>query len=409
MRMNKESKNILFITSVPSGLRKFFFAGEEVYTGMPAFKEVLLPLLNDERLNRLYIILFIKKIDINKVNIPDRFQDKIFVKSFYFDIENTLRSISSMFMALLYGIYIILNKKIYSIAGFSSNGSFLAAILGLLTGKKNLRRLFGTFLYSEINSSNMNLFFKHPLEFLSMYIPKGVVLITNDGTRGDRVYEKINRSNKFRPELKFLLNGLDLEYIRNFEPIRMANMPNKYFSYVARIEKWKRQHLLLLALGHLKKSKIDIPTTFFVGKIIDEDYFRYLNHLLIENNLVNHVVFLNEQHVDQVFSILKNSHITFAFYEFSSLGNVFLESIAFGTVIMAANDTNSLASIPNEICIKIEQLDPKAIADMISKVMHDDKFLHSVSYSAMHFANNNINSWSRRSRVEIEYLLNSLT
>jgi glycosyltransferase involved in cell wall biosynthesis len=382
---------ILYITPLWSGLKSFFFEGRNLANGMPAFFKVFQSLINNPKVNFIYIILFIQN-DKSKICIPIEFREKVKVVPFYVNGRYSLYF--SIFLSIILGCYIGLKRRVRLVYGHGTI-SFIASVIGIILGIKNFRRIYGTFLYPKI-MKKVNIVRTDFLEYLSFKLKSDGVIITNDGTNGDKVYMKVHET---KDRVHFLLNGVDKPLF-----ITKSGYENGgYFSYVARIDKWKRQDLLLEALYCLKMEGIDIPITYFVGVIYDRDYYNYLFELVHKYGLVDYIVFTGPMEAKYIPFILKNSTCTFSLYSFSNLGNVFLEAMASGAVMLAINERNSLDIVSSfAYCAVVD--DPQDIANKIISVIQDESLRMNYRKGAERFYLENLHSWDQRVQEELAVL-----
>jgi glycosyltransferase involved in cell wall biosynthesis len=391
--------NVLAITGVWTGAYSFFYEGKEISKGMPAFNNVFLRLLNDPRVNKLHLILLENENNV-ALNIPEKYRDKIIVYSFNFDSGNKLSSLMLFFKVIKKGVSIVKAEKISQIIGFGSLAG-LTAIIGKLTSVPDCRRLYGSFLINEIQSSKLKLLIKHPLEYICFHLPGKALLITNDGTKGDLVFKKIGSK---RLPFFFPLNGVDKEIkINAVKP--EFELPNSFLSYVARINDWKRQHLLVQALAILKKQGVAIPKTLIIGSLHDVSYVEYLRKIIEDSNLVDDLLVIDGLPISEVHYILEKSLITYSLYHTSNLGNVFLESMKLGVPMIAINDTDSLSLIDKKAFFELRSDDPVIIANATLMLLTDEDLRQQLSKDASLYAENNLKSWEERAVYELNIFL----
>ena len=392
------SQEVLILTNVWTGATPFFYEGRKESKGMPAFNNVFFRLIDDSRISKLHIIIWQPE---REIKIPSEYSDKIFCYIVPKRKTSLFNNLKLVFMTSILGKRIInKHKNIRNIIGFGSLGG-ITSIIGKLTNIPDFRRVYGTFLINEINNSKLSIFTKHPLEYLTFSTRGKGLLVTNDRTKADLVYKKIG--NKKLP-FYFPLNGIDKEIVNNLHPPGFT-VEKEYMTYVARLDPWKRQHLLLLALSELQKKGIDFPKTYIIGSIFDEGYTKELKKIINDNNLDKKVEFVYGMPIHQVHYMLYNSKLTFSLYHTSNLGNVFIESMQLGVPMLAINDTGSLNLIDNNAYFELKNDEIPGIANAITTVLHDDKKILSLKNNAVLFADKNILSWDERVGFEIDLML----
>jgi glycosyltransferase involved in cell wall biosynthesis len=392
--------DLLAITNVWTGAIPFFYDNKKEFKGMPAFSNVFISLLDDDRVNKIHLILF-ENPNAPQINIPDIYNSKLKIYNYTFSVKNKTSNIFLLFKVFYDAYKLIKKNKVKKLLGFGSLAG-VTAILGNFLNIPDFRRLYGSFLINEINKSKLELFLKHPLEFLCFALPGKGLIITNDGTKGNIVFEKVgNKTLKFH----FLLNGVDPLIEKNIsKPV--FDLPQIYLSYVARINDWKRQHLLVLALNILQKKGVKLPPVFIVGPFDQNNYVDFL-HKMISDFQLSTIIFVKDGvKTSETNYILKNSLFTFSLYHTSNLGNVFLESLKLGVPVIALNDTSSLDIIDKNAFCEILSDNPEVIADSIEGMLHNDDKRISIGMQAKRFADSNITTWAQRSKFEIDLYLN---
>lgn len=389
---------ILLLTNVWTGARPFFYDGIAESKGMPAFNNVFMRLLKDSRVSVFHIVIWQPD---QKINIPAEYRKVI---KFYVVPKNKagiFRNLKIIFDTIKLGVNIIKqNPDISRIIGFGSLGG-ITAIIGKWVRIPDFRRLYGTFLINEISKNSLTLFLKHPLEYFTFSLQGKGLLVTNDGTKGDIVFKKIGT-----PLLPFYfpLNGVDKNIIDNIKKPDFE-VPSEYMVYVARLDPWKRQNLLLEALGTLISMGKTIPFTLIVGSVYDKSYVDRL-HLIVEKyNLHSKVRFVYGLPINEVHYLLYYSKLTFSLYHTSNLGNVFIESMQLGVPMIAINDTGSLDLIKKNAFYELKSDNVNEIANAIDLLLMNDEKRMELKEEAKLFANTNLVSWEQRAKYEIDLFL----
>jgi glycosyltransferase involved in cell wall biosynthesis len=389
---------ILMLTNVWTGARPFFYEGVAESKGMPAFNNVFLRLLKDSRVSHFHIIIWQPE---QRIEIPTEYIDKI---TFYIIPKNQsgfLNNFKLIFNAIQLGKRIVKqNTKICKIIGFGSLGG-ITSIISKLVKIPDFRRLYGTFLINEISRSKLTLFLKHPLEYLTFASKGKGLLVTNDGTKGDVVYNKIGTSSL---PFYFPLNGVDKKIINNIAKPDFE-LPVEYMIYVARLDPWKRQNLLLESLGILLSKGKKIPFTFIVGAIYDKNYVSSLQMIIEKYDLHSHVQLIYGLPINQVHYMLYHAKLTFSLYHTSNLGNVFIESMQLGVPIIAINDTGSLDLIDKTAYYELKNDNINEIANAIDILLANENMRVKLKNEAIFFANKKLISWEDRAKYEIDLFL----
>lgn len=393
-------KNVILITPFWTGIKSFFLRGENEFKGMPAFTNTFFSLIKDESIDRIYVIFFGNEIEtcykINKI-----YKEKIKVYGFSFSSK---LSAAKAILALYFKVFrIIKNNKNTVLYGHGSVGG-LAGLISFFSRTPNLRRIYGTFLCDELNSSKISIFFKHPLEYLTFSLPAKAIVCTNDGTKGDLVFAKIGHK---RSPFYFWLNGIDKTNKEFFPYEQVADKYKINFKpqicYIARIDVWKRQHLLLETLRILNEKGKKF-NTIIAGPVIDKKYYTELEDKLFVYGLKDFVKIIPGLTKEETKSVIKNSSISVSFYDFSNLGNVFLESLSLGTVLLTENINNSLALIDKELYYNTNPMDFKATSNIIERIFDNPEELTLKSNKAITFSHEHLLTWKERAKKELQLI-----
>lgn len=399
MEKELDVSEILILTNIWTGAAPFFYDGKVISTGMPAFYNVFINLLEDKRISRIHILIWQPN---EEIRLPEKYVEKIkyyIIPKCKSSFTNNLKII---YKSIVIGRKIVRkNDKIKNIIGFGSLGG-ITSIIGRLVKIPDFRRIYGTFLINEINNSKSSIFLRHPLEYITFASKGKGLLVTNDGTKGDIVFKKLG--NKSLP-FYFPLNGVDKLIIQNIEQPAF-NLESEYMIYVARLDPWKRQHLLLLALAELQNKGYDFPKTYIIGAIFDTNYVDKLINIIKDNNLSDKVEVIYGMPIRQVHYMLFHSKLTFSLYHTSNLGNVFIEAMQLGVPTIAINDTGSLDLIEENAYFELKNDEVSEISKAIITLLSDNEKLLSLKNNAIQFANNTLSSWDERIKYEIDLMLN---
>jgi len=390
-------KKVLMISPLWTGMKDFFLKAKDGSSGMPAFYNIFSRMLRDRRIDSIYLILFSGQKFF--VNIPQKYKYKLIIFPFFY--RNKIELIFKIMISIVKSLYLIKRNKINICYGHGDVGA-IAGVISLFSKIPNIRRIYGTFLYNEISKIKLLIFLRHPLEYLLFSLPAKHIIITNDGSKGDEVFKYIG--NK-KSELHFLLNGVDKNMDKRMTPPSFT-LPNKYISYISRIDLWKRQHLVIEALGILKKEGLIIPL-YIVGPFSNLSYYNFLKKLLKENGLEEYIYFTDVLTHEVTWFVLKKSYFTLSLYEGFNLSNVFLESITLGTPIISLDNNTLVKNFPRNIFYHLKSDKPVVIANAIKELWLNQKKRDQISLNAKKFTTDRLLDWEKRSNIEIDLVLNS--
>ncbi|WP_299548816.1 glycosyltransferase [Seonamhaeicola sp.] len=390
-------KNVILITPFWTGIKSFFLEGEDKFKGMPAFTNTFFSLVNNGNIEKIFVIFLGNRIETN-FKISEKYEEKI--KVYGFSFSNKLFAVKTILSLFVKVIKIIKKNKSSVLYGHGSVGG-VAGIISLFTKTPNIRRVYGTFLCDELNRSKISIFFRHPLEYLTFSLPAKAIICTNDGTKGDLVFDKIgHKSTPFY----FWLNGIDKT---DYNLLPYAQVASKYkinfkpqICYIARIDIWKRQHLLLEILKILDKRGNKFKT-LIAGPVINKKYYQDLENKLSNYRLSEFVKIIPGLTKEETISVIKASDISVSFYDYSNLGNVFLESLSLGTVMLSENINNSLALIDKELYYNVIPSDYKETANIIEHIFENTEELSLKSDKAIKFSHKQLLTWKERAEKEV--------
>lgn len=403
--------NILLITKLWTGLVPFFTKKENRAYGMPAFFNTLNMLLSDDTIEKIYIILFVKSSKKQRKtlkkqipNVPTCYEHKLKIYQFHY---NRYREIILKFpLALFLALWIVTTKKIKLVYGHGTVGA-LAGLVSILTGVKNIRRMYGVSYLMKYIDKPKKMKFKEPLDYLTLTLPAEMLIITNDGSKGDALFSVLNKNKNKIKEFHFLINPVDKNIQKKIKkPAINIDENSQYISYISRIERDKGQDKLIETLIILKEKGIKIKT-YIIGQISDEPFYNELINKINKHSLNEYVHIITGLPWEETMYILAHSTITCVFYKTTNLSNVFLEALSLGVPIIAINTYNSLDIIPDDVFYKLPETahqEPKIIADALQELLDNEQKRKTISIKAKTFAMQTLQTWQERAKLEKQWI-----
>lgn len=384
---------ILYVTNLWSGFKDIIIHGHREAKGMPAFIKPLKSFI--EKGNTVDFVIVSHEYSEKDLQIKVEWLKN---SNFYF-VDWYLQGIKRIF-----GV-IKLYKKVKELIDLHNYdfvyGHGTVGVIGTYIAEKrgvaNGLRLYGTFLYRELNKSKLSIFLKHPLEYLSYKTKKGFLLMTNDGTRGDKVFFKI--SNGKNKDFYFWLNGVDMKFNSICES---HNRPGEtVIFYPARIAKWKRQHLALDIIEEVVKQKPSFKLVF-AGHISDQKYYRHLLEEIKKRRLERSVYIKKPLDKEELHSFYKKSLCVLSLYETSNLGNVLIEALSIGGIIITLDDGSTDGIIENGYNgFKVSNV--SEATNVIIKLSENQALQTRIRNNAMISSREIFDDWEKR--IEKEYKL----
>lgn len=224
-----------------------------------------------------------------------------------------------------------------------------------------------------------------------------VVLMTNDGTRGDEVLKRVgNKSRK----ILFWRNGVDIPSIS--EAAAGAALPidekGKVLMTLCRLQAGKRVNLAVDALNETLKR---YPNTTLVicGYGNERDNLEKQVNAL---GLTEHVVFTGRIPHAEVYSYLQKTDIFLSLYSASNLGNPLFEAMRCGRAIITLDvgTTNTVIEDGvNGVLLPADRID--RLPGEICRLLADDAERARLGANALRYAGENFWTWDERVAAEI--------
>lgn len=337
---NKRNLKVLYVTGMPTPLR-------EILTGKR----------DNEITHALQIFYPWRKLverghQVDFV-VASNFNEKMHVAVNWFSSENLLANVydppseapplhriarrTRRFLALAYCTHKALRKGNYDFVYCKAfyeglAGNLVANLHGVPCGMRSM----GTMLYEDFKKHGPWLTaLLRPAEFLTFRLRKAFFLMTDDGTKGDLVYDAWG-PDPAKYDFLFWKTGVELKSASDIRPtLEIPRHP--YLFYAARVEGWKR-HDRVLHLLHLLHTRGHQIHVFFAGVTQSQEFLRHLQVQITESGLQEYVHFLGPIPQDDVRNFARNAIANPSFYDISNLGNVFFEIFSVGSVIVGLDD-----------------------------------------------------------------------
>jgi glycosyltransferase involved in cell wall biosynthesis len=265
-------------------------------------------------------------------------------------------------------------------------------------------RRFGDHFYNLIRKKGyIYACLSHPFEYYSYKVKKSFMIGTNDGS-GLYKSLKLILKNKVPPyDFYHLINGVDkLEnYVIADQDLKKKKLP--YLLYVARITQWKKQELAIEIVRLLKEKGINIKLYLAGQKDISSKYYDKLLKIIEYYKVVEQVKYLGVISHDQVYRMAASATACLSLYDICNLGNVFLEYLAAGGVIISRND-GSLDDliIDGENGFLVDSMEQAA--EIVMRLINEPDLYSKIKINAINTANKKILSWKDRVDFEIKLI-----
>jgi len=301
--------------------------------------------------------------------------------------------------------FLIALKEKPNILYANEESSIVASIIGRIFKIPVVTRFYGTVLFPILEDSRF--IRKYPNKVRNLKAPADLTIITNDGTKGDQVFNKLNINRR----LLFYLNGVRKDlYIENFNRQKFLeklgiDKDSHILLTISRLAMWKRVDR---AIRLMPKILEKIPNTILIV-VGDGKAKEFLIKLSQDLKVDKNVLFLGGIPNDEVKLFMNSCDIFLSFYEYSNLGNPLLEALESGACIVTLKDGSTdhlLIDDFNAILIPLEDLEGKG-ADIIVNLLENKKKRLILKMNARKTAEEKLLSWEDRINMEIREI-NSL-
>lgn len=324
---------ILYVTDAWHGFREAVFEGSSEMNGLPSFNLVLKKLIREG--NSVDFAMVQNRYPDSKLNIGvDWLSEPQFKYIQYLGKGNKFID----YFKFIWNVNKIIKSGNYDFVYAHGVTTGLSIFSSKLYKVPFGQRVYGTFLWDEYKKSGkQTIFYKHFNQYLTYRLKKSFLLVTNDGSKGDKVYKIINKDQK--SDFYFWTNGVNREYINQVLDEYTNTPSQKFIFYPARIDRWKRQDNVIRILAELKNKGIDL-FCIFAGSIEtgNEQYLNELKELANELGVANQIDFVGNKNLNQIIKFHRDAIATLSLYDVCNFTNVFHEMMASGAVAIVKKD-----------------------------------------------------------------------
>ncbi len=302
--------------------------------------------------------------------------------------------------AIVHAVRITRRHRIDVVYGYEIHGMPAAKVVARLRGVPLVARYQGTILGL--------VWMKRPLwriraweHVLGLRIPADLVIMTNDGSQGDRVLENLGADME---RVRFWMNGLDREL---FSPVADR--------YLARQElRITSQYVLLsvsrlISLKGVHRSIRALPEVLYVYPdcllliVGDGPERERLEQLAADLGVARHVRFEGAVPHSAVPTYLAAADLFLSLYDWSNVGNPLLEAMMAGKCIVTLNNGDTGRFILNEVNgVLLEYQDLPRLSEVIKDLLGDEERRARLGANARKFAEGHFWTWDQRIDAEIQ-------
>ena len=264
-------------------------------------------------------------------------------------------------------------------------------------------RFQGTVMYPYLRRPHSRL--RKYEEVRALSTPADLYVMTDDGTQGDEVLQRLNPASAGK--VCFWRNGLDLGNVRPPDDgeseaarAKLCLDPGDLVLVTAtRLARWKRVDRAVDAVALLRNEGI-AARLLIVG---DGEERINLEQQVQELGLQDLVTFVGAVPQPEVQRYLWAADVFLSTNELSNVGNPLLEAMIAGRCVLTLDegDTRDLIR-DSETGILLHSGEPQVIADALASLARDSAKRHRLGASARRVAERSFWSWDQRMDAEID-------
>ena len=281
---------------------------------------------------------------------------------------------------------------------------FLGGLSGKLKRVPTISRFYGVHtLYNSI--VNRKLLWEHPKEFFAFKMPSDQIIITNDGSQGDKVARSMGVPAQ---RLNFWINGVDHTiYQSGFDRVGFLDglgipRDSRVILTLCRLINWKKVDNVIRAVPRVVQQ---------AGKVVflivgDGPERHNLENLAQQLGVSTQVKFVGAIPHDDVSGFMNAADIFVSLHDLANLPVPVLEAMSCGKCIVSLDDgalDGLIESGKRGVLIKSDSVDA-ALPDILLDLLNDEPKRQSLGTNAREFAVNNLETWDDRISKEIKLI-----
>lgn len=237
--------------------------------------------------------------------------------------------------------------------------------------------------------------------WLALRSPADLIIMTNDGTQGDRVLEEFGVPKE---KVRFWFNGVDPSMFdeaidREEARERLRILSTHVLLTVSRLASWKRVDRAIRLLGRVVERHPD-TTLIVVG---DGPERAKLEELARRCRVTDHVRFEGAVARQELPFYYAACDVFLSLYDWSNVGNPLLEAMAMGCCVVALNTGDTSSVVQDGVTgVLVDPSDvPDGIGRVVSSLLEKPEMREELGRSARAWAQDHLWSWTERMRREL--------
>jgi glycosyltransferase involved in cell wall biosynthesis len=237
---------------------------------------------------------------------------------------------------------------------------------------------------------------------LAFKVPVDLLIISNDGTLGDKVVERLKIPKE---RFRFWLDGTSPDvYQPGIDKAKLKcsiglKPSDKMIFQAARLDTWKRIDRAIAAMPTVIKRVPDARLVIAGDGPLRADLEKQAGDL----GVTDYIRFLGFIPHNQVLKLHNTADLFLTVQDLTNLGNQIFEAFHSGTCVVAYNIGATTDVMIDEVTgILLEKEDLPRLGDVIADLLLDDKRRQQLAQGALDFAKENIWTWDERIEAELE-------
>jgi glycosyltransferase involved in cell wall biosynthesis len=289
------------------------------------------------------------------------------------------------------------------IYGYEVHGVLAARMLRAHERLPLVARFQGTVMHPHLDN-RLSLARRYE-EVVALKTPADLYVMTDDGTQGDRVLERLNPASK--PRIRFWRNGLDLQHCRPPTPEEalqarqsLGLAPDDFVLVTSsRLARWKRVDRAIDAVALLRSKGVHARLVV-VG---DGEERVNLERQAAERLVRDVVTFTGGVPQAHVQRYLWAADVFLSTSELSNVGNPLLEAMLAARCILTLDEGDTCNLIrDDDTGVLLSTGDPMAIAGALASLHADPQRRQRLADGALALARREFWSWDQRLDAEVE-------
>ncbi len=229
------------------------------------------------------------------------------------------------------------------------------------------------------------------------------VIMTNDGTQGDKFLERINIPQEL---IFFKKNGINKNYeinVKEIEKIKENNGIDEethVFLTVSRLVNWKRVDLAIKLMREVV-SRNPNSKLLIVG---DGKEKAKLKEQVKEYKLENNIKFQGAISRDEIHNYFAIADFFFSFYDYSNAGNPLFEAMMHSKCIFVKNVGDTVEFISGNQCVLLTEKEILENNSKIFDVIENEELKKQKEKEAFKRFNEDFQTWEERIKLEIDFI-----